>query len=268
VEAVKWLLQAAEQNEPKAQRELGICYHLGRGVVKDDAEAVKWYRKAAEQNHAEAQDNLGTCYYAGLGVTKDQAEAVKWWLRAADQNDAGAQYNLGVYYFNGQGVSKDQSKAVDWYRQAAGQGLAAAQHGLSICYAYGSGVIRDDVEAVKWARKAAEQNLHPRRATSEFTTPMAAASARMKSRREMVSQSRRAERRQGASESWTLLCDGQRYREGRDGSLPMVFSGGGTSFTAARNNLAKLEGILSQERIAEGKRRVDDWLEHRRAPSR
>ena len=54
-----------------AQCNLGICYARAKAWGKDQAEAVKWYRKAAEQNDAKAQFNLGVCYDDGQGVAKD-----------------------------------------------------------------------------------------------------------------------------------------------------------------------------------------------------
>ena len=86
-EAVKWYQKAAEQGhvnainrlkenfallynaqsgDAAAQYELGNCYSVGDGGVKqDDTEAVKWYRKAAEQGHADAQHDLAIYYIAG-----------------------------------------------------------------------------------------------------------------------------------------------------------------------------------------------------------
>ncbi len=37
----------------------GVCYDNGQGVAKDEKKAVEWYAKAAEQNDAKAQFNLG-----------------------------------------------------------------------------------------------------------------------------------------------------------------------------------------------------------------
>ena len=64
-EAAKWFRKAAEQNDAKAQHDLGVCYANGEGVAKDHVEAVRWFRKAAEQNFAAAQNNLGVCYEQG-----------------------------------------------------------------------------------------------------------------------------------------------------------------------------------------------------------
>ena len=157
-EAAKWFRKAAEQNFARAQLNLGWCYDWGQGVTKDAKEAVTWYRRAAEQNHAGAQYRLGCCYDWGRGVAKDEKEAVKWYRKAAEQNNAGAQFNLGWCYDTGRGVAKDEKEAVTWYRKAAEQNYADAQHNLGCCYERGRGVTIDEKEAVKWYRKATEQN--------------------------------------------------------------------------------------------------------------
>eukprot|EP01047_Picozoa_sp_COSAG01_P062468 COSAG01_NODE_7949_length_2979_cov_8.919792_1_plen_527_part_10 len=139
----------------EAQLNLGVCYHMGRGVDKDETEAAKWYRKAAEQGQHDAQCNLGVCYEDGEGVDQDEAEAAKWYRKAAEQGHRWAQYNLGVCYHNGEGVEQDEAEAVKWYRKAAEQGNSDAQYSLGICYKHGDGVDKDEAEAVKWYRKAA-----------------------------------------------------------------------------------------------------------------
>src|ERR1039457_1409854 len=66
----------AEAGDANSQLDLGLRYHNGEGVAKDQVEAVKWYRKAAEQNLAIAQFSLGVCYDKGEGVAKDQVEEI------------------------------------------------------------------------------------------------------------------------------------------------------------------------------------------------
>jgi TPR repeat protein len=157
-EAVKLFRKAAEQNDPRAEFYLGLCYTNGQGVPKDDSEAAKWYRKAAEQNEPWAQYNLGARYAFGQGVPKDDAEAVKWYRKAVEQNVPVAETALGFCYQQGQGVKKDDAEAVKWYRKAAEQNDPAAQTYLGVCYLAGAGLPKNYEEAVKWFRKAAEQN--------------------------------------------------------------------------------------------------------------
>ena len=138
---------AAEQGFARAQYNLGICYHDGKGVPRDEVEAVKWYRKAAEQGFAAAQFNLGICHFNGEGVAKDSVQAVSWYRKAAEQGVAEAQSSLGFCYIYGEGVAKDDVQAVSWYRKAADQGNAKAQSNLANRYAKGEGVAMDEIEA-------------------------------------------------------------------------------------------------------------------------
>ena len=59
------LLKAAEKGDVKAQYNLGVLYHTGKGVDKDYAQAALWYRKAAEQGNGKAQFYLGNLYQSG-----------------------------------------------------------------------------------------------------------------------------------------------------------------------------------------------------------
>ncbi len=119
-------------------------------------EEIQYYRNGAEQGDPQAQYNLGLCYYEGRGVYQNMTSAVKWFRKAAEQGFAEAQMSLGCCYDRGEGVKRDMRVAVQWYRKAAEQGVTHAQYNLGSCYACGDGVTQDKVEAVKWYRKAAE----------------------------------------------------------------------------------------------------------------
>lgn len=55
-------------------------------INKENIEAgIKWIRNAAEMGDARAQFYLGSFYYDGNGVTKDLDEAEKWIRKAAEQ---------------------------------------------------------------------------------------------------------------------------------------------------------------------------------------
>lgn len=158
-EAVKWFTKAAEQENAKAQYNLGICYYYGYGVqYRDRREAVKWYTRTAEQGNADAQHDLGYCYEFGEGVDKNLKEAVKWYTKAAEQGLPMAQCNLGVCYKYGNGVEKNFEEAVKWYTKAANQEYARAQYNLALSYDKGEGVAKNDSEAMKWYLKAVKNN--------------------------------------------------------------------------------------------------------------
>ena len=84
-EAVSWYQEAAGHGDPRAQFEIGWCYHEGRGVEEDLEKAVSWYKISAEQGYSEAQYWLGWCCQHGKGVEEDMEEAVKWFRAAAKQ---------------------------------------------------------------------------------------------------------------------------------------------------------------------------------------
>ena len=153
------LMLKAKSGEAEAQNALGEAYYDGKGVTENLTEAVKWFTKAAEQENAKAEYNLGNCYYYGYGVQyKDYGEAVKWYTKAAEQGQPMAQCNLGVCYKYGNGVEKNLEETVKWYTKAANQEYAKAQYLLGKAYDKGEGVAKNDSEAMKWYLKAVKNN--------------------------------------------------------------------------------------------------------------
>jgi len=57
IKIAAWM-QSANQGDAKAQFNLGVVYHDGNVVTKDDKEAIKWWRKSADQGNADAQKAL------------------------------------------------------------------------------------------------------------------------------------------------------------------------------------------------------------------
>ncbi len=87
----KLLEQAAVQDHPHAQYNLGVMYQRGDGVEVNDHKAFLWYEKSAQAGLAKAQYNLGMLYYMGIGVDQSEEEAIKWWRSAAEQGQEDAQ---------------------------------------------------------------------------------------------------------------------------------------------------------------------------------
>lgn len=112
----------AKRGDAAAQNNLGVLFHLGKGVAQDHSLAFKWYNLAANQGYDMAQHNLGMLYVYGLGVSPDIVEALRWFRRAAMQGHAAGQYDLGVMYANGEGVSQDDVLAYMWGNLARVQG--------------------------------------------------------------------------------------------------------------------------------------------------
>lgn len=152
-----WLLLAAEQGNPQAQRLVASAYEDGTGVPQSFTEAAKWFMKAAIQGDAAAQTQLGLYYANGRGVPQDFQESAKWSRKAAEQGVALAQSNLGVLYAQGKGVPQDYREAASWFEKAADQGLAEAQANLGLSYVNGWGVGKNLVRGYCWLSLAADQ---------------------------------------------------------------------------------------------------------------
>jgi TPR repeat protein len=112
------------------QNDLGVKYHEGIDVPKNDKLAAETFRKSAEQGNAIAQLNLGYAYHMGQGVAQDDAEAVVWYRKAAEQGNAQAQSNLALAYHSGIGIAKDDNEAKIWLQKAAANGNSEAREVL------------------------------------------------------------------------------------------------------------------------------------------
>ncbi|XP_043946526.1 DAP3-binding cell death enhancer 1-like [Protopterus annectens] len=157
---------AADYGYCKAVYNAGVCYELGRGVVKDMIKAAAYYRCAAEAGHnlaqyryakyllspkheklaedvykavtllqqaakaglPEAQAYLGV-FYMKLPYQND-VKAVQYLQLAARSGDTSSLYHLGLCYENGLGVQQNLQKALKLYYQAASSGCLKAQEAL------------------------------------------------------------------------------------------------------------------------------------------
>lgn len=156
-EAMQWFRKAAEKGYHEGQLWIGIGHLNGTGVARDFSAATNWLFKAAAQGNPLAYYQIGALYHNGHGVGKDKAIAAQWYRPAAEAHYPLAQQKLGLMYMSGDGASKDEREAFQWIRRAAENGLAEAQYQLSACFALGKGVQKDDAECLYWARKAAAQ---------------------------------------------------------------------------------------------------------------
>ena len=93
----------AEQGDASAQYGLGRLYFFGLGVQPDFEQGVTWFRKAADQNDPYAQRSLGLVYLRGhddVAPDPEQAnvcflKAVDGFTKSAEGGDATAEYSLG-----------------------------------------------------------------------------------------------------------------------------------------------------------------------------
>jgi TPR repeat protein len=78
-------------------------------------EALTEFRRLATEGDARSNYFVGLFYHSGFGVPRDNTEAAKWFLRAAEKNDSQSQYYLGLLSVKGDGMPKDPVAAHMWY---------------------------------------------------------------------------------------------------------------------------------------------------------
>ena len=88
------LRSLADRGDADAQWQMGVRYHNGEGVPRDDAQAMQWFLRAAEQGHVIAQATLGAYYWAGRGVPQDLFQAYLWSYIALAQGDENSKSRL------------------------------------------------------------------------------------------------------------------------------------------------------------------------------
>lgn len=155
--AFEWFMKAANQDNAKAQQNVGYCYEKGVGVQKNDKEAFRWTKKAAEQGLADAQWFLGDCYKEGIGVEINYDEAHRWYTKSAEQGLPQAQFQLYKSYLLGVGVQQDLNTAIKWLIKAAEQGNAPARYNLAVHYYNGQGLPQEKNKAIRILKELAKE---------------------------------------------------------------------------------------------------------------
>ncbi len=107
-------LEAIAAKDPRAAYDLGLRFFRGDGVKQDSYQALKWMRDAGERGDARAQLAVGRFYLMGLQeMGSDPAEAEKWLTMAASRGDGEAAKLLG----QAQTAKKTERDYYNW-RQA------------------------------------------------------------------------------------------------------------------------------------------------------
>ncbi|GAB2297969.1 hypothetical protein Dimus_032052 [Dionaea muscipula] len=121
-EATRWLSQAASAGHARAQYQLALCLHQGRGIARNVSEAAHWYLRAAEGGYVRAMYNVSLCYSVGEGFPHSHLQAKKWMKRAADHGHSKAQFEHGLSLFS----EGEMMKAVVYLELASRAGEAGA----------------------------------------------------------------------------------------------------------------------------------------------
>jgi len=152
---VCWL-EAAEQGDAGAAKNIGWLYRNGYGVEQDYEESLQWYIKSAEMGDTDAAFCVAEEYCAGQHVPRDYEKALQWYKVAAQRGDAEAMRNIGSFYYYGYGTQKDDMMALEWYMKAAECNFAPVMSDIAFMYRKGAGVEQDLALALQWDMKGVE----------------------------------------------------------------------------------------------------------------
>jgi TPR repeat protein len=95
-------------------------FDAARGGEYDRAASV--FQPLAQGGNAQAQFNLGLMYHSGLGVKRDEAQAVRLYHEAANNGYLPAQEYVAAGYLEGWfGMPKNSEKARYWLQRIAPQ---------------------------------------------------------------------------------------------------------------------------------------------------
>ena len=72
--------------------------------MSKERDTANAYRKQANDGDPKAMNNLGVCYMRGHGVNEDHEMAFQWSLRAASADDLYCCFNVAECYYRGDGV--------------------------------------------------------------------------------------------------------------------------------------------------------------------
>jgi hypothetical protein len=128
VRSLAELRKLADNGNADAEWQLGVRYHNGEEVPRDDARAMLWFQRAAEQGHVTAQATLGAYYWAGRGVPQDLSKAYFWSTLAyaqGDENSRSRIEGLSSQMTQSQ-VSSARQQAELWLRNHNGQAKTTA----------------------------------------------------------------------------------------------------------------------------------------------
>ncbi len=132
---------------------LGVMHIGGIGVEQNNKKGYKYIKEAADKSDPKAQYTLGALYYLGVGVEKDYKKAFNWLNLSSEQNYIDAKYNLGVMYEFGEGVDQSYEKAYEYYLFAARRDNIESQVKVAEMYKEGIGTLKDLDKSAYWLKR-------------------------------------------------------------------------------------------------------------------
>uniref|UniRef100_A0ACB8EC05 Uncharacterized protein n=1 Tax=Sphaerodactylus townsendi TaxID=933632 RepID=A0ACB8EC05_9SAUR len=153
---------AADQNYPKAQFNVGLCYEHGRGTKKDMAKAILYYQRAAHQGHTMAQYRYAKWLLRSWPKVEEDSsvqEAVDLLGRAAAAGLTQAQVYLGVLCLKG--LKTGRKTAMKYVPVAVQRKDSFSRIPLDLCYEKAFGPLQNHQAAEKRNKQAEASGSKP-----------------------------------------------------------------------------------------------------------
>ncbi|WP_414500217.1 MULTISPECIES: tetratricopeptide repeat protein [unclassified Zymobacter] len=116
-EAVKYLLESAQDGLAVSQLKLGELFLDGELLEKDEKKSFLWIKNAAENKNYKAMKYLSKYYFSGTGIERNDSLGFHWLSKLYD--DYGPLFDdwdlLGAVYETGRGTPIDLVKAYMCY---------------------------------------------------------------------------------------------------------------------------------------------------------
>lgn len=165
-QAYGWWEKASLKSNVRAIGNLGMCYQLGRGVVRDSVDAVRLYKKSIKEGNSALLEQrsknasrssfdamlIGDCYEQGIGVKKDYLKAAEFYALAASMGSVDGMRQSGLCYLNG----KEPTKALPYFEKGANKSDMPCEYWAGKMLLGGMGVPANEQQAVVYLLKAAE----------------------------------------------------------------------------------------------------------------
>lgn len=144
-----WYKKAAEQGLPEAQVQVAELYSRTLPFYPNISEALKWLMEAANQDYSKAQEHLAWVYLGDWGdegaYLKNETEALKWFnkaietrLKKLNKQDSQQLYDLSNCYFEAVKLTPDpkdkqllKTKGIEFLNQSIALGSYDAAESLA-----------------------------------------------------------------------------------------------------------------------------------------
>ena len=133
-QAVGLLNQSADLNYIPALIELGLIYHSGEIVKKDESKAFAYWEKASQLGSTEAKVRLAFASLLNSNSENNKSQNIKILNEALNEGSVLASSALAYCYENGIYFKKNKSLAARYYRSSAQRGSMVAYNSLKRMY--------------------------------------------------------------------------------------------------------------------------------------